>query len=49
MLGVWRAFAGELLGGLWLVVIGLFLRQTSTASYQQLVVQRALGVGRSRT
>jgi CBS domain-containing protein len=41
--GVWRALGGEFLGGLWFVVIGLFLRQASTASYQQLVIQRALG------
>jgi Zn-dependent protease/predicted transcriptional regulator len=42
-LGVWRGLAGEFLGGLWFVVIGLFLRQASAASYQQLVVRGALG------
>lgn len=42
VLGAWRALAGEFLGGLWLVAIGLFLRQASTSSYQQLVVRRAL-------
>jgi Zn-dependent protease/CBS domain-containing protein len=42
-LGVWRALGGEFLGGLWFVVIGLFLRQASTASYQQLMIRRALG------
>jgi Zn-dependent protease/predicted transcriptional regulator len=42
-LGAWRALEGEFLGGLWFVVIGLFLRQASTDSYQQLVIRRALG------
>jgi hypothetical protein len=27
-LGVWQALAGEFLGGLWFVAIGLFLRQS---------------------
>jgi Zn-dependent protease/CBS domain-containing protein len=42
LLGVMRGFTGEFLGGLWLVVIGVFLRQAATASYQQLVLRGAL-------
>ncbi len=42
-LGIWRALGGEFLGGLWFVVIGLFLRQAAASSYQHLVIQRALG------
>jgi Zn-dependent protease/CBS domain-containing protein len=42
-LGVWQALAGEFLGGLWFVAIGLFLRQAATVSYQQVVLRTALG------
>jgi Zn-dependent protease len=42
-LGILRGLTGEFLGGLWFVLIGLFLRQASEGSYQQLVVRRALG------
>ncbi|MBI3455414.1 MAG: site-2 protease family protein [Candidatus Rokubacteria bacterium] len=41
-LGIVRALAGEFLGGLWFVLIGVFLRQAAEGSYQQLVVRRAL-------
>lgn len=46
--GVLRALAGEFLGGLWLVLIGLFLRQAAAGSYQQLLLRRALGALRVR-
>ena len=41
-LGILRALTGELIGGLWFVLIGLFLRQSAESSYQQLVVRRGL-------
>ncbi len=42
VLGALQIFAGALLGGLWLIFIGLFLRTMAGASYQNLVVLRAL-------
>jgi Zn-dependent protease/predicted transcriptional regulator len=42
-LGVLRGLTGEFLGGLWFVLIGLFLRQAAEGSYRQLVLRRALG------
>ncbi len=41
-LGILRAFSGELIGGLWFVLIGLFLRQSAEISYQQLVLRGGL-------
>jgi Zn-dependent protease/CBS domain-containing protein len=42
-LGVLQAFAGALLNGLWLVLIGLFLRQAAQASYSEVTLRAALG------
>jgi len=42
VLGGFQIFAGALLGGLWLIFIGMFLRGMADASYQSLVVKRAL-------
>ena len=42
VLGALQIFTGALLGGLWLIFIGLFLRTMAGASYQNLVVLRAL-------
>jgi Zn-dependent protease/predicted transcriptional regulator len=41
-LGIVRGLTGEFLGGLWFVLIGLFLRQAAEGSYQQLLLRRAL-------
>ena len=41
-IGVLRGLTGEFLGGLWFILIGLFLRQAAAGSYQQVVLRRAL-------
>jgi Zn-dependent protease len=41
-IGVLRLFAGDLVGGLWMGLIGLFLRNAARMSYQQLLLRRAL-------
>ena len=40
--GVLQIFAGVLIGGLWLIFIGLFLRGAASSSYQNMMVGQAL-------
>ncbi|MEW6249023.1 MAG: site-2 protease family protein [Planctomycetota bacterium] len=42
VLGVFSFIAGNFLGGLWLVLIGVFLRGAAQMSYSQLLLRRAL-------
>jgi len=39
---VWILFSDNLIGGLWFIFIGLFLRYAARASYKQLLVREAL-------
>ena len=41
-LGAVNFFMGNVLGGVWLFLIGLFLRAASQSSYQQMVMRKAL-------
>ncbi|MGA7873538.1 MAG: site-2 protease family protein [Candidatus Binatus sp.] len=40
--GAMEIFAGALIGGLWLIFIGLFLRMAASSSYQSMIVEQAL-------
>jgi len=40
--GVFMLFTGNLVGGLWFVLIGFFLRNGAKQSYRQLIMRRAL-------
>lgn len=42
VMGILDLFLGTLIGGLWWVLIGLFLRWSAQASYKQLEIQQAL-------
>ncbi len=41
-LGIWQFLTGSLVGGIWWVLIGLFLRSASHGSYQRLVTRDVL-------
>lgn len=43
VLGAFEIFGGGLVGGLWLIFIGLFLRSAASTSYQGLVIEQMLG------
>jgi Zn-dependent protease/predicted transcriptional regulator len=42
-IGTLEIFEGGLIGGLWLIFIGLFLRSAATMSYQSVVIEQMLG------
>lgn len=42
-LGVFQIFGGSLLGGVWFIMIGLFLRESAEASAQEVTLRAALG------
>lgn len=48
VLGALQIFAGALVGGLWLIFIGMFLRGAARASYYGMVLEHALGKARVR-
>lgn len=43
VLGIFNAFNGNLVGGMWFALIGLFVRAAAAGSYQQLVTKQVLG------
>jgi Zn-dependent protease/predicted transcriptional regulator len=45
-LGLFEIFQGALIGGLWLIFIGMFLRGAARASYQSVLVEQVLGGAR---
>ncbi|HEY9158400.1 site-2 protease family protein [Candidatus Binatus sp.] len=45
-LGAMEIFAGALVGGLWLIFIGLFLRSAASSGYQSMIVEQALSGAR---
>jgi predicted transcriptional regulator len=41
-LGLWRMLSGNLIGGMWMILIGFFLQNAARMSYQQILVRKAL-------
>jgi Zn-dependent protease/predicted transcriptional regulator len=42
LLGIFNAFTGNIVGGMWYALIGLFVRAAAAGSYQQLVTKQVL-------
>jgi Zn-dependent protease/predicted transcriptional regulator len=42
LLGIFNAFTGNIVGGMWYALIGLFVRAAASGSYQQLVTKQVL-------
>ncbi|MFW6131398.1 MAG: CBS domain-containing protein, partial [Candidatus Aminicenantaceae bacterium] len=40
--GILELFLGNLIGGVWMAVIGLFIRGASQSAYQQMLIRRSL-------
>jgi len=40
--GLWRMFYGNFFGGMWMILIGMFLESAARTSYQQLIAREAL-------
>lgn len=47
-LGIWSLFLGNFVGGIWLILIGWFLRNAALASYQQHMLRGVLEAVRAR-
>jgi Zn-dependent protease len=48
ILGALQIFAGSLLGGLWFIFIGMFLRGMAEGGYQELVLRQSLEAAQAR-
>lgn len=42
LVGIWDVFSGNPVGGIWLFLIGMFIRGASQMSYHQVLMQKAL-------
>ncbi len=43
ILGGYQIFMGHLIGGLWLILIGMFLRAVAASGYEEVIVKQSLG------
>lgn len=40
--GIFQLFLGNMIGGIWMAVIGMFVRSASQSAYQQMLIRRSL-------